>query len=140
MTIQNKRKCAYVVSRLISRGVPLISVFFIYGLVKPEEDPKLQLVGMSMISIAVVIGLFYKDVKDKAKAIYNTQWKYAMEESKYLVYSVILLLFIQWAKSGLFEIEKLVFVIMISQLVAIYPASLHRRYIDLDPTLKKEDN
>jgi hypothetical protein len=40
-------------------------------------------------------------------------------------------LFIQWAKSGIFEIERLVFILAISQGLAIYPASLHKKYLTI---------
>ena len=128
MTTNSKKNIAYVASRLIGRGVPLISVFFIYGFFQ-ETEPSTQLTGMSILSIGIVFLLFYKDIKHKIEQMVETQWKHAINEGKGFVTFLTVLLFIQWAKSGLFEIEQLVFIITISQGLAIYPSSLYEKYL-----------
>jgi len=128
MTTNSKKNLAYITSRLIGRGVPLISVFFIYGFFQ-ETEPSKQLTGMSILSIGIVFFLFYKDIKHKIEQMVETQWKHAINESKGFVTFIIVLLFIQWAKSGLFEIEQLVFIIALSQGLAIFPASLYEKYL-----------
>ena len=128
MTTKSKKNIAYVTSRLIGRGVPLISVFFIYGFFQ-ETEPSTQLTGMSILSLGIVFLLFYKDIKHKIEQMVETQWKHAINEGKGFVTFLTVLLFIQWAKSGLFEIEQLVFIITISQGLAIYPSSLYEKYL-----------
>jgi hypothetical protein len=128
MKTKTKKDISYVVSRLIGRGIPLVSVFFIYGFFR-ETEPSTQLTGMSIISLAIVFLLFYKDIKQKVEQMVESQWKTAIDESKGFVTFLTVLLFIQWAKSGLFEIEQLVFIITVSQGLSIYPAALYNKYL-----------
>ena len=136
MKTKTKKDIAYVTSRFIGRGVPLFSVFFIYGFFQ-ETEPSKQLTGMSIISLAIVFLLFYKDIKNKVEQMVESKWKEAINESKGFVTFLTVLLFIQWAKSGLFEIEQLVFIITASQGLAIYPAALYNKY--LHEFLKEEN-
>jgi hypothetical protein len=136
MKLKTKKDISYIASRLIGRGIPLVSVFFIYGFFQ-ETEPSKQLTGMSIISLAIVFLLFYKDIKYKVEQMVESQWKNAIDESKGFVTFFTVLLFIQWAKSGLFEIEQLVFIITISQGLSIYPAALYNKYLHL---YLKEEN
>jgi hypothetical protein len=131
MTTKHKKNIAYISSRLIGRGIPLISVFFIYGFFQ-ETEPSKQLTGMSIFALGIVFFLFYKDIKHKIEQMVQSQWSHAINESKGFVTFLIVLLFIQWAKSGLFEIEQLVLIIAVSQGLAIYPASLYEKYLVKD--------
>jgi len=136
MKTKTKKDISYVASRLIGRGIPLVSVFFIYGFFQ-ETEPSKQLTGMSIISLAIVFLLFYRDIKYKVEQMVESKWKEAINESKGFVTFLTVLLFIQWAKSGLFEIEQLVFIITVSQGAAIYPAALYNKY--LHQFLKEQD-
>ena len=127
MKLSTKNTIAYGISRLISRGVPLFSVFIIYGVFE-QTEPKLKLTGWSMIAITIFFLLFFKDLKEKAEKLVESQWKHAINESKVCVIFLVVWVFIQWAKSGIFEIELLVSILVISQALAIYPASLHLKY------------
>jgi hypothetical protein len=136
MKTKTKKDISYISSRLIGRGIPLVSVFFIYGFFQ-ETEPSKQLTGMSIISLAIVFLLFYRDIKYKVEQMVESKWKEAINESKGFVTFLTVLLFIQWAKSGLFEIEQLVFIITVSQGAAIYPAALYNKY--LHQFLKEQD-
>ena len=138
--VEFRKNLAYIASRFISRGVPLISIFWIYGLFQDVEPGK-QVTGISILAVGVVVLLFYKDLKLKAEQLVESQWKHAIQEGRIFVVFLVVLLFIQWAKSGIFEIERLVFILTISNGVAIYPASLHKKYLDIlkNQTQKEKD-
>lgn len=136
--LERNRTLAYVVSRILSRGVPGLSVFWIYGLFT-QTEARTQVTGMSIIAVGVIVLLFYKDLKDKAGKLVESQWKHAVQEGRIFVVFLVVLLFIQWAKSGIFEIERLVFILTIANGLAIYPASLHKKYIDILEQEKKDN-
>ena len=130
MTLKSKKNLSYVISRLLSRGVPVFSVFFIYGIFEEVEATQ-RLTGMSILAVGFTVLLFYKDLKEMADRLVESQWKHAIQEGRLFVIFLVILLFIQWAKSGIFEIERLVFILAISQGLAIYPASLHKKYLTI---------
>lgn len=111
----------YLSSRIITRGAPLISIGFIYGFL--EEVPETtKLEGMFTFALIFLLFTFYKDLKQVTSTFLESKWDDLTEEGKWVVVTGALLLFVQWAKMGLGNIEILLIVIFLSQLVAIYPA------------------
>ena len=136
--VETRKNLAYIASRFISRGIPLISIFWIYGLFQ-DVEPSTRVTGASIIGVGVVVLLFYKDLKLKAEELVESQWKHAIQEGRIFVVFLVVLLFIQWAKSGILEIEKLVFILTLCNGVAIYPTSLHKKYLDLSKTYEQKE-
>lgn len=131
--IKNKRLIYYFLSRFISRIIPLGTVIHLYGIFQ-EEQSQVQLTGMFILSVGILTVLFYNDLKKK----FGEKWKQSEQETRLAVMFFIIYLFIQWAKSGLFQIETLVLVLMITQVVTIYPSMKHRYYKKEEK--EKEDN
>lgn len=127
----------YALSRLISRGIPLVSVAFIYGFL--EEVPQTtQLNGMFSLAVLVLFYTFYADLKEFSKKMYDEKWTNLTDEAKWMVFTGLLLLFIQWAKTGLGNLEVLFLVIFISQGLAIYPAVIYKKLLSLKSEKQKE--
>jgi len=128
MSDDAKRRLNYFISRFVTRIIPFGAIVYMYGLFKPEDTGK-QLTGWSIIAVTIIVFTFYKDIKEKAEEMHNSKVKHAMTESKVIIVMAIIFLFIQWAKSGMFEIEKLVLIIMITQAIALYPSAVHRKLV-----------
>ena len=128
----------YLISRLITRGAPLLSVGFIYGFVENvPEQTKIQ--GMFTLAIMFAFFSFYKDLKELTTSFAEKKWNDLTEEGKWAVVVGLLLLFIQWAKTGLGNIEVLLFVIFVSQLVAIYPSYKYKQGLRLISEKKQKE-
>ena len=128
----------YSLARLITRGCPLVAIGFIYGFVE-HQDATTQLNGMLTLGILVVAWTFYKDFRERAKKFYETTWQDMVTETKMLFVSVIVLLFLQWVKTGVHNLEMLFIVIGLSQTLAIYPSLKHRKYERMELQYKEKE-
>lgn len=122
----------YWLSRLFSRGIPLIGIGFIYGLFEENTASSVQIEGMMTLGFAITLLFFYKDLKEKVSKAVEGFWTDAVDEAKWLVIVVLLLAFVQWAKTGLGGIEALLVVIAGAQTLALYPSIKHREYVRMN--------
>ncbi len=127
MKTTTKKNLWYAVSRAISRGIPFLSVTWIYGMWQPT--PEKQLTGMWILTVMLLSLLFYKDIRDHLVKRAEGYWKDAIQESKVFFWCLMFLLFLQWAKAGLGDLETLMWLIAGSQGLAIFPATQHRKYL-----------
>lgn len=134
--VKRKRYSWYLLSRLLSRGGAIFGVGMTYGLFTQHETQTTQLNGMASLTIILVFFFFYKDLKGYIATKAQTAWSDAVDETKWLVVIVVLLGFIQWAKTGLFNLEELLLWIGLAQLLSIWPSMQHRNYLRID--LKNE--
>lgn len=131
MTTTRKKWTYYIISRTISRLIPLVFIIHIYGLIERHEA-RTSLTGISMIVFAILFILFWKDLSEMAQGFGEKYWAYVSGESKLFVFFLILLLFIQWAKSGIGNLELLVLVLTITQGVAIFPSAKYKQLLHLE--------
>lgn len=127
----------YLLSRLITRASPLISIGFIYGFLE-ESHSTTQMNGMFTLGVLIVFYTFYSDLKNYAKKFFDNKWKDLTEESKWLIVVGLILAFIQWAKMGLGNLETLFIVIFISQLIALYPSVMYEKLLRIKSEKQKE--
>lgn len=118
----------YLLSRLASRGVPLVGVGYIYGVFEADYSTR-RLTGMFTLATMFLMFLFYKDLKERIKRSFEQKWKDMVDEGRWFIIVIALLLFVQWAKTGLGNLEMLLIVIAFGQALSIYPAVLHRKYV-----------
>jgi uncharacterized membrane protein len=90
MTLKSKKNLTYAISRLLSRGVPVFSVFFIYGIFEEVEATQ-RLTGMSILAVGFTVLLFYKDLKDMADRLVESQWQHAIQEGRIFVIFLVVL-------------------------------------------------
>ena len=136
MISKRKQYLWYWLSRLTSRGIPFISIGFIYGIFANDEGSKTQLTGMATLALGLIVFFFYKDMKEKVQRATSGWWSDAVGEAKWLVVCILLLLFLQWVKLGIGNLEVLLLVVIGSQGLAVYPATVHRKYVRLNEQKK----
>lgn len=144
-TLQDRKKelkikfvLSYFVRILISRGVPLIAIGNIYGIVY-TQDEQTKFTGMFMIALIIIAWTFYKDVSDMIIKFADEKVKNSAPELKWSIVFLILLLFIQVAKTGLGNIELVILWAFIASAIATVPATYHNNIAYKLTKLKEEE-
>lgn len=115
---------SFFLSRLISRGIPLLGVIYIYGLFEPQATQ--DITGMAMFVGAIIVFLFFKDLKEQFAIFASEKFKKSIPEVKALIVFGILFLFIQIIKTGLGNLELLIFIILVSLTLSLPFEYWHR--------------